>query len=276
MEGENGSCFVSEKELPAEIEDKEKHDFPTDQTAETETANPTVENAGKVTANPAVENAGKVTAKPSNAAAKSLRTSKPVSKLSTPAKASAALRGSTVRSALVPPGSRSSPSTASRTRTVSNNGNSPADKGVQTSLTSVSSSKAAVSANSVTKRNSTGTPAGIAERRANVGTPATLRQRPSTTASAPAKPSPSVAETRGASTKSVTSSSHAEPKKSPAPLTLKSSSSCLKAPSPAGSSKPLSLSTRSSPKPTENAVRRTAIAKPSVLSSGERCNVSVR
>lgn len=267
MEGENVSCFLSDKELPAEIEDKEKHDFPTDQTAEADTASP------------AVQNGGKVTAKPSNAAAKSLRTSKtskPVSKLSTAAKASATLRGSTVRAAPIPPGSRSSPSTASRTKAISDNGNSPADNGVQASLTSASTPKAAVSANSVAKRNSVGTPAGIAERRASSGTAATLRQRPSTTASTPAKPSPSVSETRGASTKSVASSNHTEIKKSPAPLASKSSSSALKSPSPAGSSKPLSLSTRSSPKPTENAVRRTAMAKPSVLPSGERRNVSVR
>jgi hypothetical protein len=62
-------------------DDQEKHDLPTDQTAEAETASL------------AVENAGKLTGKPSNAATKSLRTSKPVSKLSTTAKTSAAMRG---------------------------------------------------------------------------------------------------------------------------------------------------------------------------------------
>lgn len=261
MEEENGSGFLYAKEPTAENGDKEKHDLPIDQTAEDETASSVVENAGKLTG------------KPSNAATKSLRTSKPVSKLSTTAKTSSALRGSTVRSTPTTPGSRSLPSTASRTRRVDNNGNLPTDNVVRTGLTSVSGSKAAASANSHNRRNSIGTPFGIAERRVSTSSPATPRQRLSSTPSTPAKPSPSVTETRRASlssvsTRAVASSSSAEQKKSSVPSASKfSSSSSLKSPSLAGSPKPFSPSTRSSPRPTENAVRHTAAAKPSVPSS---------
>eukprot|EP01018_Ginkgo_biloba_P031074 Gb_01915 [translate_table: standard] len=278
LSGIPGSALESDEEVPAENGEKANDnaaDLAPDPAMEAKPANPPAEGTRKSTTKPTAGTAGK-----------GVRTSKPITKLSTPAKTTA-LRGSTAGSASAALGIRSSPSAVPRTRKLDTNGNLTGDNSVRTSLTNVSSSPSTTAragnggpgVNSVKRRNSIATPGGITERRSSVGvtanSPVTPRQRPTSAASTPGKATPSTAESRRASLSSVSAKSVA----TATPAELKrwsvssSKSSSLKSPSVAGSlstvAKPVSPSTRSvatrSTSLTEN-VRRSAAAKPSAVS----------
>lgn len=236
--------------LPAENEDKEKQGLSSDLSGGTNTVN-----------SPAAGKPRKIAPKPSNATSKGLKTSRPVSKLSTPSKTPVALRGSTDKSVTTIPGTRSSPSTAAKTRKIDNNG-----KLMENS--SISSSKTAVGSNSVKRRNSMGasTP-GIAERRASIANPigsTTPRQRLMST---PGKPSMLTVETRRASLSSVS----ARPVMSSTPTELKKPSLGSKiSPSTTSSTSPSIVGPSKSATPSTRSLKSTEAArhsKPSVVSS---------